>query len=172
MSKGKGLIGDNLELAYQTWRKCGRSPSLTIKTLNEEYGFSVSRPTLDQWKEEGDWGARADRAEAEEQRARDPRLSGEERMVGALVKQQQKYETYFETLTPKEIDTQAIYAYTNLITTIQNIRQKSSAYKAEIFIVFLKELINWLNLNDPPAVQAIQKNFDDFITHAKEKWRA
>lgn len=172
MPKGKSLIAENLELAYRVWRECGQSPEQTVKTLGSKHDFPVSRQTLYEWMEKYSWKERAAKAEVIEQQAKDPNLSGEERMIAALVTQQQRYETYFETMTPKEIDSQAIYAFTNLITTIQSIRQKSAAYKTETFIVFWRELINWLNLNDPPAVQAIQKNFDDFVAYAKEKWRA
>lgn len=168
---GKSIDEEIKETAFQLWRKCGQSPDKTVKTLRE-LGHMVTRQSIDAWKHERDWAIRAAKAEAIEQQAKDPNLSGEERMIAALVTQQQKYETYFETMTPKEIDSQAIYAFTNLITTIQSIRQKSAAYKTETFIVFWRELINWLNLNDPPAVQAIQKNFDDFVAYAKEKWRA
>lgn len=170
--KGKSLISENLELAYRIWRECGQSPEATVKRLNSEYDFTVSRQTIYEWMEKYNWKERAARAEAEERKAKDPVLSGEERMVAALVSQQQRYEAYFETLAVKEIDTQAVYAYTNLITTIQNIRQKTATHKSELFISFLKELINWLNLNDPASVQAIEKNFDDFIAYAKDKWRA
>lgn len=169
--KGKSLIAENLELAYQTWRKCGQSPVLTIKTLNEEHEFNLSRVTLDAWIKDNGWKERADRAEEIERRAKDPNLSGEEKMISALVSEQQKYETYFETVPIVQRDPQMTYAYTHLITTVQNIRQKTAAHKAEMFTAFMRDLIGWLNLNDPGSVPAIEKNFDDFIAFAKEKYR-
>ena len=168
--KGKSLISENLELAYRIWRECGQSPEATVRKLNSEHDFTVSRQTIYEWMEKYNWKARAALAEAVEQKAKDPQLSGEERMVAALASQIARYEAYFETLTPKEMDSQAVYAYTNLITTIQNIRQKTAAYKADLFVGFMKELINWLSKNDPEAVHAIEKNLDDFITYAREMY--
>ncbi len=170
---GKSIDEEIKETAFQLWRKNGQSPTKTVRAL-QDLGHMVTRQTIDEWMNDPDrdWTGRAARADAVEQKAKDPQLSGEEKLIASLVKEQEKYEQYFETLTLKERDHQAVYAFTNLVASIQNIRQKTAAYKAETFIVFLKELINWLNLNDPPSVQAIQKNFDDFIAHAKEKWRA
>jgi hypothetical protein len=169
--KGKGLIGDNLELAYKTWLACGQSPTLTIRTLRESHGFSLSRQTLDEWKKEGDWDGRAARAKAVEQKANDPNLSGDERIIAALVKEMGKYEEYFDTLTVNKRDTQVTYAYTSLVTTIQNIRQKTAAYKSDLFIEFMRELISWLQKNDMESVPAIEKNFDEFIQFSKEKYK-
>lgn len=167
--KGKSLIAENLELAYRTWRACGQSPTETTRALQIK-GFSVSRQTIDEWTQKYNWKERATRAEAEEQRAKDPNLSGEEKMISSLVKQQQRYEEYFETLKVNEIDPQVTYAYTNLITTVQNIRQKTAAYKAELFVDFMRELIGWLAKHDPNSAPAIEKNFEDFIAFAKEKY--
>lgn len=46
--------------------------------------------------------------------------------------------------------------------------KKSSAF----FIDFMKDLINYLTKNDPEAVQYIERNFDEFIAFAKEKYAA
>ena len=42
--------------------------------------------------------------------------------------------------------------------------------KGEFFIDCMKELISFLSKNDPEAVPVLEKNFDDFIAHAKEKY--
>jgi len=166
---GKSVDDEIKETAFQLWRKNGRSPDKTVRALNEK-GHMVTRQTIDAWKNDRDWEGRADRADAIEQTARDPKLSGEEKMIAALASQITRYEMYFESMKPSETDTQAVYAYTNLITTIQNIRQKTVAHKAEMFTSFLRDLIGWLNLNDPDSVPGIEKNFDDFIAFAKEKY--
>lgn len=167
---GRSVDDEIKEKAFQLWRRNGRSPEKTAKELNS-LGHMVTRQSIDTWKNERAWEDRAARAEAIEQQAKDPNLSGEEKMIAALVGQKNRYEQYFETLPIGQMDTQAVYAYTNMITTIQNIRQKTAAYKAELFTEFLKDLIGWLQRNDPESVGAIEKNFDDFIVHAKERYK-
>ncbi|MEK6744284.1 MAG: hypothetical protein AABZ15_11760 [Nitrospirota bacterium] len=166
---GKSVDDEIKEKAFQLWRKCGRSPERVVKELRDQ-GHMVTRQSIDTWKNKGLWEDRAARAEALEQTVNDPQLSGEEKMIAALLGQKDRYEKYFETLPIGEMDTQAVYAYTNMITTIQSIRQKTAAYKAEQFIDFMKDLIGWLSKNDPESVPAIEKNFDDFIAFAKEKY--
>ncbi len=175
--KGKSLIAENLELAFQTWRASGQSVGQTIRTLKTEHDFAVSRPTLYEWIEKYHWKERAAMAEAEERQAKDANLSGEEKMLAALVTQKERYEKYFANLGydkngRPEIDTQATYAYNNLIASLVSIRQRTGEYKAELFLDFMKDLIGYLNKNDPDAVPAIERNFDEFITYAKEKYRS
>lgn len=167
---GRSVDDEIKEKAFQTWRKNGRSPERTVKELRDQ-GHMVTRQSIDTWKNERDWEGRAAKADAVEQEAKDPELTGEERMVAALAKQAKRYEEYFETLTPKEMDSQAVYAYTNLISTLQAIRQKTGAYKAELFIDYMKDLIGWLSKNDPESVPAIERNFDEFILFAKDKYK-
>ena len=168
---GRSIDEEIKEKAFQLWRKNGQSPTKVVRMLQEQ-GHAVTRQTIDAWMNdpECDWKGRAARADAVEQQAKDPELTGEERMIAALTRQAQRYEEYFDTLTVKSMDSQAVYAYTNLITTIQSIRQKTAAYRAEVFLDFLKELIDWLAKNDPDSVVAIEKNFDDFALYAKERY--
>lgn len=42
--------------------------------------------------------------------------------------------------------------------------------KGEFFISCMKELISFLSKNDPDIVPLMERNFDDFIAHAKEKY--
>jgi hypothetical protein len=168
--KGKSLISENLELAYRVWRECGQSPEQTVRKLNSEHDFTVSRQTIYEWMEKYNWKERAARAEAVEQQAKDPQLSGEEKLIAALESQKKRYEAFFETLGPLGIDNQATYAYSSLISTIQGIREKTGSYKAGLFVEFLRELITWLARHDPDSVPAIEKNFDDIVAAAKEKY--
>ena len=36
----------------------------------------------------------------------------------------------------------------------------------------MKDLIEWLGKNDPDSVDAIERNFDDFVAFAKERYGA
>lgn len=168
---GRSIDEEIKEKAFQLWRKNGQSPTKVARVLADQ-GHVITRQTIDAWANdpECDWKGRSARADAVEQEAKDPELSGEERMIAALSRQAKRYEEYFETLTVKNMDSQAVYAYTNLISTLQSIRQKTDAFRAEVFLDFLKELIGWLAKNDPDSVAAIEKNFDDFALYAKERY--
>ena len=167
---GKSVDDEIKEKAFQLWRKCGRSPDRVVKELRGE-GHMVTRQSIDTWKNKGAWEDRAARAELLEQKTTDPQLSGEEKMIAALIGQKDRYEQYFETLPIGQMDTQAVYAYTNMITTIQNIRQKTANYKAELFIDFMKDLISFLSKNDAESVPAIEKNLDEFILFANDRYK-
>jgi hypothetical protein len=128
--KGKSLIAENLELAYQTWRECGQNDTETARRL-EAKGFKLSRQTVIEWKEKYNWLERSARVEAEDQRARSATDNLQTKLLTSLVIQQQRYDAYFTTIAPR-IDTYAITAYTALVKTIAEIdRKKMIAKTAE-----------------------------------------
>jgi hypothetical protein len=159
------------ETAYQTWRACGQNYQLTQRELKKK-GFIISTPTLYDWAEKYTWKERAARAEAEEQKATDAVISAEGKAIGSLEKVQARYETYFETLGDGKIDNQAMFAYTGVVKSITEIKAKTGAFKAALFIDFMKDLIDWLSKNDPEAVAVIEGVFDDFVQYAREKYAA
>lgn len=168
---GKSYMAENRELAYRRWRECGQNCEATLRTLKDTDGLPVTKPTLYEWIEKYNWKERAARAEAEEQRVKDAVVISDEAMIIAdLEKQKGKYERFFETLADCSMDNQAMYAYTNLVKTIVDIKARIAAYKADLFVGFLRDLIEWLSKNDPGAVSVIEQNFDDFMAFAKEKY--
>jgi hypothetical protein len=84
----------------------------------------------------------------------------------------QRYEKYFASLGDAVVDNQAMFAYTGIIKSISEIKAKTGAYKSSLFLGFMRDLIDWLSKNDPDSVAVIEKNFDDFIQFAKEKYAA
>jgi len=167
---GKSYIAENRELAYRTWRECGQNIELTLRTLKDRHGLPITKPTIYGWIEKYDWKGRAARAENEEIRATEAVVSDEARMVLDLEKQKTKYERYFDTLAETATDTQAMYAYTNLVKTIIDVKTRIGAYKASLFLDFMRDLIEWLSKNDPAAVPVLEQNFDDFIAFARGKY--
>ncbi|MEN6375338.1 MAG: hypothetical protein ABFD75_11250 [Smithella sp.] len=167
---GKSYITETRELAFRVWREQGQNIEQTIKVMKRDHGIPITKPTIYSWIEKFNWKERATRAEVEEQRVADAVVSDEGKILSDLGKQKEKYERFFETLGDAGIDNQAIYAYTNLVKTIADIKSKTSAYKSTLFLDFLRDLIEWLSKNDPDSVAIIEKNFDDFIAFAKEKY--
>jgi len=120
----RSFIAENRECAFRTWRECGQNVELTIRTLKERDGLPVTRPTIYSWMEKFDWKERAARAEVEERRAGDVHISFDEKMLADLVKQKEKYERYFATLSDATPDNQAMYAYAALVRLIADIRKR------------------------------------------------
>jgi len=168
---GKSYMAENRELAYRTWCECGQNCELTIRTLKDRHGLPISKPTLYEWIEKFNWKDRAARAEAEVQRVQDVAAIGSEsRFIADLEKQKTKYDRFFESLGDSGIDNQAMYAYNSLVKTIVDIKAKTAAYKAELFVTFLRDQIEWFSKHDPGAVAVIEGNFDDFVAWAREKY--
>jgi inhibitor of KinA sporulation pathway (predicted exonuclease) len=65
-----------------------------------------------------------------------------------------------------------MFAYTGVVKSITEIKAKTGAFKAALFIDFMKDLIDWLSKNDPEAVAVIEGVFDDFVQYAREKYAA
>lgn len=167
----KSYQAETREITYQTWRNCGQNFQLTQKELKKK-GFIISAPTLYDWAEKYNWKARAARAEAEEQKAKDINISFEEKLLADMTKQKERYDRYLENLGDAKTDVNALNGYINLCKTISDVRSKTGAFKASLFLDFMKDLIEWLSKNDPETVLAIENNFDDFVSFAKEKYGA
>ncbi|HRR41015.1 MAG TPA: hypothetical protein P5244_07255 [Syntrophales bacterium] len=167
---GKSYMADNRELTYRTWRECGQNIELTIKTLKDREGLPITKPTIYSWIEKYNWKERAARAEVEEQKVNDVIVSDAGKILADLEKQKAKYERFFDSLGDLSIDNQAMYAYTSLVKTIVEIKARIAAYKSDLFTEFLRDLIEWLSKNDPGSMTAIEHNFDDFVTYAKERY--
>ncbi|MBI5075621.1 MAG: hypothetical protein HZB62_10720 [Nitrospirae bacterium] len=167
--KGKSLIAENRELAFRIYCRCGGNVEMTLREMAKE-GLTLSKPTFYDWMEKFNFEERRTKVDAETQKAKDSQLSFDDKMLGALLKQKEKYETYFETLTIP--DHQAQYAYAGIIKTIFDIRSRTASFKTSLFIGFMKDLINFYSKNDPAVVALIESSFDDFMTFAREKYAA
>lgn len=167
----KSYQTETREDAYKTWRECGQNVEQTIRTLKKK-GYLITKPTLYDWIEKYGWKERAARAEAEEQKAKDAVISHDTKVIADLEKVKGRYDRYFETLGENAIDNQAMFAYTGIIKSIEEIKTKTGAYKATLFLDFMRDLIEYLSKNDQGALTSIEENFDDFIAFAKGKYGA
>lgn len=113
---------DSKDLAYKLWCENGQNVSATEKELKKRE-YSISRVTLTEWRDKYDWQGRAARAEAEIKRQES--ATTEHALLEKLLIQKQKYEEYFESLEIRKVDNQAMYAYTGILKTILEIKQKA-----------------------------------------------
>jgi len=166
--KGKSSKAEFREMAFKKYVECGGNVDMTIRELNKE-GFPLSKPTLYEWIEKFDFKGRMSNVDAERQKSTDSQLSFEEGMITALISRKDAYEEYFKTQSGN-LDHQAQYAYAGIIKSILDIKERLSSFKASLFLDFMRDMINYLSKNDPEALPLIERNFDDFVAFAKEKY--
>lgn len=82
-----------------------------------------------------------------------------------------------ELLMEKDIDLKQMpdlaWGLANLIkanVSREKMKEDFDKKKGEFFIACMKELIKYLQKNDPKAVPLLERNFDDFMAYAKEKY--
>ena len=155
------------EIAFKTWRKCGQNFEETLRELGKLGYQGITRQTLYAWRDKYQWGERAARADAQEQKIKDTDLAPEERAVLDLVKQKEKYERYFESLPPNQVDHQATYAYTALVKTIKDIQSKGAGDRASLYIEFMGELVDYLMENDKELAMAFDPHIEKFTARIK-----
>lgn len=167
--KGKSFIAENRELAFRIYCDQGGNVEATLRAMDKA-GLKLSKPSFNEWREKFNFESRRQQVDAERQKTTDSQVSFEDQMMNALIKQKNKYEAYFETLTVP--DHQAQYAYAGVIKTIFEIRTKTASFKTSLFIDFMKDLVNFYSKNDPEVVPLLERNFDDFMAFAREKYAA
>lgn len=168
--KGKSSKAEFREMAFKKYVECGGNVEMTVRELNKE-GFPLSKPTLYEWIEKFNFDDRRTKVDAELQKSKDSQLSFEESMINALMSRKDAYEEYFKTAAGR-FDHQAQYAYSGIIKSILDIKERLASFKAALFLDFMKDMILFMRKNDPEGVSVIDRNFDAFIAFAKEKYGA
>lgn len=164
---------DMKQIAYDAWRLCGQNIVETARTLKREHGFTVTRQTLASWRKEYDWEGRAARAEAEENRLGDSADISDTALLNALLKQKKNYEDYFSTLPRGRIDNQAVYAYSNLLKKIVDIRPRDDGSAIDIdrpklFLEDMEFIARTLKEIDPEGLKVLGRSIDIIVARFKE----
>lgn len=156
------------ELAYRIWRENGQSIVNTVKALEKDHSYEITRQSLAKWRDEFGWEDRAARAEASE---KDRAAStSDASIMDSLLKRRAQYETYLESLPLGQVDNQAIYGYNSVLKTILDVRKETAAFKVDEFGKFFRELIEFLRGSDPEAAAIVAANFDDFTNFVRMKY--
>lgn len=164
------------EIAYRLWCECGQNVAETARRLtSDEYGFVVSRQTLQAWKSEYDWEGRAARAEAEALSLKEE--TSPDSLIADLMTQKKRYDTYLNSLPVGKIDTQAIYAYNGLLKTIVDIQKKTADTtvnfdRPAVFLENLGFVAATLKEIDPEGLKVLARNFDMITERFKESLNA
>lgn len=161
------------ELAYKVYRECGQNISETVRIMNSQHGYAVSRQSVTEWSKKYDWEARAATAEAEEKERKD--AISNDALLSVLITQKKRYEKYFNALAIGSVDNQAIYAYNSILKTLLDIREKISGGQGvdidrpKVFLEDMEFVAAVLKEIDPPGLEVFARSFDVVIAKFKEQ---
>lgn len=128
MARGLPYERQTRETAFRVWRAAGQNVSETLRTLQNEHGFTkLQRSTVYGWMQEDGWQDRAARLQHEQERAELSELLGRERFLADLDKRKRQYEDYFDSLTPGQMDNAAVTAYAGLLKIMEAMQTKIEA---------------------------------------------
>jgi transposase-like protein len=154
----------------------------TIEEISTATGVSVSQ--VQRWAKEETWKEEKEKFQERINKAREETrvLMREEILIEDLVHQRDLMKKYFEGKEVMEkADTQMMYAYTNVTDSICKIladmRKRDEALRSiqkidrpQLFLDFMRDLVSFLKDRDPAGLEALEKNFDEFIAFAKDKY--
>ena len=156
----------------------------TISKLTGIPEVTLQRWSVQEKKKNEDWGTKRKRycermsKAQEETRA----IMREEILLQDLTHQRDLLKKYFDDREEMEKgDIQAMYAYTNVTDSIckiladmrkrdESLRSAQKIDRPQIFLDFMRDLVSFLKEHDPAALEALEKNFDEFIGFAKTKY--
>jgi len=154
----------------------------TIEEISTATGVSISQ--VQRWAKEERWKEEKEKFQERINKAREETrvLMREEILIEDLVHQRDLMKKYFEGKEVMEkADTQMMYAYTNVTDSICKIladmRKRDEALRSvqkidrpQLFLDFMRDLVSFLKDRDPAGLEALEKNFDEFIAFAKDKY--
>ena len=157
------------------------SAGKTIDAIATETGVSIAQ--VQRWAKKYGWKDKKEKLRQrimnaqEETRA----LVREEILLQDLVNQKNLMDQYFKGREYDKADSNTVSNYINIINNVskllQDIRKRDEilrgiekADRPQIFLDFMRDLVSFLKDRDPAALEALEKNFDEFIIMAKEKY--
>jgi hypothetical protein len=164
---------ESRERAYKVWRQCGQNITETARVLKRDYDYDISRQSLHSWKDKYDWERRAAQAEVESKQQTE--ATSDDALLTVLLKQKKKYEDYFDSLALGSVDNQAIYAYSNILKTLLDIRERLSGNneididRPKIFLEDMEFIAETLKEVDPEGLKIFAGNFELIIQRFKEQ---
>jgi transposase-like protein len=155
----------------------------TLDEIAKSSGVSVSQ--VERWAKKYEWRKKRDDLKARSMKAQDEvrALMREEILLEDLVHQRDLMKKYFaDKEVMEKADTQMMYAYTNVTDSIckmlADMRKRDEALRTvqrvdrpQLFLDFMRDLVLFLKDRDPTALTGVEKNFDEFIQFAKEKYK-
>ena len=173
------------EYSFEVVDKCEGFYVNDGKTLDEvarESGVSIQQ--LQRWLTKYEWRQKKEAFSKRRMKAQEETraLIREEILLQDLVHQKDLLKSYFDGREILEKgDIQAMYAYTNVTDSIckllADMRKREDALRGtqkidrpQVFLDFMRDLVSFLKDRDPAGLEALEKNFDEFVVFAKDKY--
>ena len=163
------------ELAYRVWRQAGANMAETLRVLDNEHDWPLSRQTLFDWRDQLGWPARAAAEEAEAARRQRSEQLDRSAMLAGIDLQLQRYEEAFgaDAAAGRAPDPRGISAYANLarlrLSTLRDIEGGAGVDRLELAMEVLQavgELVReryphhaaaWLELLEPAGERLAER---------------
>ncbi len=154
----------------------------TLEAIATEMGVSIAQ--VQRWAKKYEWKKKKEEFRSRVSKAQQETraLVREEILLQDLNTQRNLLGKYFESREVLEKgDIQAFYAYTDvtnaIVKLLADLRKRDEAVRSaqkidrpQVFLDFMRDLVSFLKDHDPEALTALEKNFDDFIGFAKQKY--
>ena len=185
MDSGHGSRARTREYSFEVVDACEALYVNEGKTLDEIVkAKKISPAQVQRWSAKYEWKKKREefRARASKAQEETRALMREEILLEDLIHQRDLMKKYFEGKEVMEkADTQMMYAYTNVTDSICKIladmRKRDEALRTvqrvdrpQLFLDFMRDLVVFLKDRDPAGLEALEKNFDEFVGFAKSKY--
>lgn len=155
----------------------------TLEEIAKTTGVSVAQ--VQRWLAKYEWKKKKEEFRKRLQTAQEETraIVREEILLQDLVQQKDLLKSYFDGREVLEKgDIQAMYAYTNVTDSIcklladmrkrdEILRGTAKVDRPKMFLDFMRDLVVFLKDRDPAAMEAVEKNFDEFVSWAKDKYQ-
>ena len=183
MPNGVGMA-NNREYSFEIVDQCEGLYVQDGKTQDEiSKEKSVSIAQVQRWAKKYKWKEKREEYRQRIQKAQEETraIVREEVLLQDLVKQKVMMDDYFKDRIYDKGDSNTVGNYINIINNISKLladmRKRDEALhglqkadRPQLFLDFMRDLVSFLKDRDPDALSALEKNFDEFIAFAKEKY--
>jgi hypothetical protein len=153
----------------------------TLEAIAKQTSVSIAQ--VQRWAAKYEWKEKKEKFRERVMKAQEETraLVREEILLQDLVNQKNLLDRYFQDREYDKADSNTLSNYINVVNNIakllQDIRKRDETLRTaqkidrpQIFLDFMRDLVSFLKDHDPAALAALEKNFDDFIAFAKEKY--
>ena len=153
----------------------------TFEEITKVIGVSIAQ--VQRWAKKYEWKKKKEEFRNRVSKAQEETraLVREEVLLQDLVNQKNLMDKYFKDREYDKADSNTVSNYINIVNNVskllqdirkrdENLRNMQKVDRPQVFLDFMRDLVSFLKDHDPEALTALEKNFDEFIAFAKEKY--
>jgi hypothetical protein len=174
----------NREYSFEIVDQCEGLYVQEDKTQDEiSKGKGVSIAQVQRWHKKYEWKKKREEYRQRVMKAQEETraIVREEVLLQDLVNQKVMMDDYFKGRVYDKGDSNTVGNYINIINNISKLladmRKRDETLhglqkvdRPQLFLDFMRDIVSFLKEHDPVALSALEKNFDEFINFAKEKY--